>query len=340
MGNDNSKTGITSTFLSKSAGAVSLITGLAGSSFSFFVMNKPVLSVIILVTGVTVFFKLMFTANIISFLRSLLYGATDNSKNSSGPISFIKNAAFRFDNKFFGFFIFVIIIGLILALLIIPAKESIRTAFRIQPSNNFSNSSHSAVASSSSFSHSASLDNSSLSSISSYSSVSSSANEMTSQSSSVSSQSSSTGYPVNVTNDRSAEEYAASFGFNGPYNADNLKRFIETINPIHNEPYTVYLLNNREMGKLIKLAEVLRHYNKVTIKLIGHTHTINDPSSELTLSVLRAKYIKDTMDQLLNNQSYYFDIYGDGALKMIMPEATIDQQWYNRRVEFTLISAE
>ncbi len=332
MGSTNKNRGLFSIRFSKALAFLALVVGMVGGIFSLLILAKPILSIVVLFISVVLFIKLNFLANIIDHLNKLVNSESDGSKTDvNNPIAFFSSALSSSDKKIVRQLVAAIVIVVIAGIGLYVMKDNIKTAMNISP-----NGVQDKVKSSTK------QDKQSVTTNKVKNDQKTNKNLFTKSKNNLSTKNLTTTNQGKTDNSISSSNnvIGSDKSEGSVYDFDSLKKLITKLNPIYNEPHTINFLADSEDGKLRQLSEYIKNYNKVTVKLVGHTHTIDNSSDELKLSVLRAKFVKDRFDELLKNDNYYFDIYGQGADKMVKPDANLEEQWLNRRVEMELILAE
>lgn len=87
-------------------------------------------------------------------------------------------------------------------------------------------------------------------------------------------------------------------------------------------------------GIIKEIAGVLKENKNVTIKIVGHTDSDGDETSNLDLSVKRAFAVKNMLSQEFEIDSSRIETDGKGETEPVLPNISAINKANNRRVEF------
>jgi outer membrane protein OmpA-like peptidoglycan-associated protein len=123
------------------------------------------------------------------------------------------------------------------------------------------------------------------------------------------------------------------------YTIDSLKNIISENQPIYFIPNEDNLLGGEET-KLHNIAEYMKNYSEIKLKLNGHTESIDLPDNEYALSVKRTQRISELINAELTDINLDIETQGFGATQKVLENAPVEKQYLNRRVEIIVIDAK
>jgi outer membrane protein OmpA-like peptidoglycan-associated protein len=135
--------------------------------------------------------------------------------------------------------------------------------------------------------------------------------------------------------------------YNGTYikehNNIQVKESLETVikenTPLYFVQDSTELLDNDKM-KLEKIINALINYSEVELVINGYTDSVNKPDNEKYLSELRAKYIKEKINNRCQGKQVILTVKGWGAANRIFEGNDIGKKYLNRRADIEVLKAK
>jgi len=95
-----------------------------------------------------------------------------------------------------------------------------------------------------------------------------------------------------------------------------------------------------EDTKASKIYNYLKNFNKLELIINGHTESIGKEQNEMNLSVKRAEYVKEILNENLAGKNFIYKTVGYGSTVPAIPNAPDNLKYKNRRVEIEIVEAE